>query len=673
MRSIFGRGSIVIFMLVAAATAPSTLAQTTTQTGVDIYPAAFFNDARPYTAMDMINRLPGFSFDGGDQSRGFSGSAGNVLIDGQRPTDKTDGLSTVLSRIVAADVDHIEVIRGSAPGIDMQGKTVVANVVRKKGDTSSLVVEAQENLFADGHTVPGGLAEYSSQIGDQSYQASVRRDPFYNDTAGKGSFDVIDSMNTLTRTPLQTYGDGGNVALNGAVKSPLAGGSFGANLTLQQNYFDNGSFYNYPAAEEILTGNSQNRNAEIGANYEYKIGNSTLDAILLQNLAHSTGISTTSQLGQTSLSTSINDTGESIGRLTLRYPFLDWLTVEGGGEEAYNYLNGQSGYVQNGSSVSLPSSSVKVAETRGEVFGQVTWKIRTDLTLEVALRTEFSTISETGDVDASRSFFYPKPRALLSWDLSGASQLRFRAENVVGQLNFYDFVSSANLTTNTVVAGNPQVQPDQRWQYEADYEYHFWDKGALTLALLHQDISNSLDYLPVSGPGYIYNVNGNIGNAHANQISANLALPLDKIDISGGILSGSATFRDSTVQDPTTDLPRRISGEYPNTISVNFTQDLPAWKSNWSVYFYNNGENDYYLFSEIDHYDRTPTFGANWSYSPLADLRLFFQADNIFGVRNTSLRDIYSGPRDVSGLSSQQIEIDEGKPKFYFSIRKSFN
>src|SRR3954468_6710729 len=96
------------------------LAQDQTQT----YAPEFFAAAQPATAMDMIARLPGFAFDGGDGSRGFSGNSGNVLIDGQRPTSKTDNLSSVLSRIVAADVARIEVIHGSAPGIDMQGKAV---------------------------------------------------------------------------------------------------------------------------------------------------------------------------------------------------------------------------------------------------------------------------------------------------------------------------------------------------------------------------------------------------------------------------------------------------------------------------------------------------------------------------------------------------------------------
>src|SRR5256885_1794863 len=101
--------------------------------------------------MDMIRRLPGFSFDAGESARGFAGTAGNVLIDGQRPTSKTDSLDSIIGRIPAADVERIELIRGGAPGIDMQGRAVVANIVRKKTESTRIVVDLSDNIFFDGH------------------------------------------------------------------------------------------------------------------------------------------------------------------------------------------------------------------------------------------------------------------------------------------------------------------------------------------------------------------------------------------------------------------------------------------------------------------------------------------------------------------------------------------
>ena len=86
------------FAAVLAAAVPAIAlaqAQPVTQ-GVISYPPAYFAEQRPSTALDMVQRLPGFSIDGGDDVRGFEGAAGNILIDGARPTSKTDDIEEIL-------------------------------------------------------------------------------------------------------------------------------------------------------------------------------------------------------------------------------------------------------------------------------------------------------------------------------------------------------------------------------------------------------------------------------------------------------------------------------------------------------------------------------------------------------------------------------------------------
>src|SRR5262249_37899233 len=97
------------------------------------YDAEDFASQNPKTALDMIHWLPGFTFSAGDATvRGFTAAAGNVLIDGAPPTDKQFTLDQALQRIPAGLVDHIEVIRGGAHGMDMLGQSVIANIVRRK-------------------------------------------------------------------------------------------------------------------------------------------------------------------------------------------------------------------------------------------------------------------------------------------------------------------------------------------------------------------------------------------------------------------------------------------------------------------------------------------------------------------------------------------------------------
>src|SRR5690606_35946833 len=75
--------------------------------GVLVYPPEFVAAARPNTALDMVQRLPGFSIDQSNQVRGFSGAVGNVLIDGARPASKNEQLSDILGRIPAGQVERI--------------------------------------------------------------------------------------------------------------------------------------------------------------------------------------------------------------------------------------------------------------------------------------------------------------------------------------------------------------------------------------------------------------------------------------------------------------------------------------------------------------------------------------------------------------------------------------
>src|SRR5690606_18732924 len=135
-------------------------------------------------------------------------------------------------------------------------------------------------------------------------------------------------------------------------------------------------------------------------------------------------------------SASVRDTSESIARIALRTPLSDNVTVEGGVEGAYNSLSGEALLTVDGVRVPVPSSQVEVNEKRAELFGQMTWQIRDDLTLDAGLRAEYSTIAQPGSPVPPRSLFYPKPRAMLAWAPDSNSQLRLRAEREVGQLNF---------------------------------------------------------------------------------------------------------------------------------------------------------------------------------------------------------------------------------------------
>ena len=81
-----------------------------------VYDAAFFAQFAPRTAFDIVEHVPGFQLDlGSTQSatgsvdvRGFAGTAGNVVINGSRPSTKSETVDVTLQRIPAQRVVRVE-------------------------------------------------------------------------------------------------------------------------------------------------------------------------------------------------------------------------------------------------------------------------------------------------------------------------------------------------------------------------------------------------------------------------------------------------------------------------------------------------------------------------------------------------------------------------------------
>ena len=120
-----------------AAAQPAQSAATGPQTRTTTYDRAYFDPFAPRTALDIARRVPGFTLDLGSTQtatgsvdvRGFAGVAGNVVINGARPSSKAESLETLLARIPAQRIVRIEVAPGDIYGSDYAGKSQVLNVI----------------------------------------------------------------------------------------------------------------------------------------------------------------------------------------------------------------------------------------------------------------------------------------------------------------------------------------------------------------------------------------------------------------------------------------------------------------------------------------------------------------------------------------------------------------
>jgi len=647
----------------------------TAQPGVLVYDAAFFADARPNTAFDMIRRVPGFIFDAGASARGYAGTAGNVLVDGERPTTKTDSLDQILLRIPASDVDHVELIRGGAPGIDMQGQTVVVNIVRKKNDSTQIVATAEDTIFEDGHMAPYASLEFTRHSGPRLYEGSVSIVNNWDDSTGIGRHDVFDADGNLVEHDIaRSHGLGVGVAAKGAATTPLFGGEFKANMTLQDSPFISRLTYDSPLLHQLFIDRSRNNTAELGLHWKEANGTTEIETLVLQRLGRATDKSIADDTVTLQDFRSASTSGETIARGTLRYLPFSGLTFEGGGEAVYNFLDGQTSFSINGVPVELPSANARVEEQRGEIFGQGTWKLSDDWVLEAGVRFEASRISESGDTKLSREFFYPKPRAVLTWSPDRETQIRFRYERAVGQLDFNNFIASSDLASTGVTAGNANLRPDQRTQYELSAERHFWDKGAVVVTLLHEQIKDAVDFVPVTTPTSVFDAPGNIGSGTNDEINVAVTLPLDRIGLTNGLLRSVSNWRFSDVRDPTTGVRRVISSERPQDISVRLSQDINSLKSTWGLLYFNGWTEDSFRLEQTRQRRVIPPYvGVYWEYKPTPAWSIHVEADNILRYIYDDVRRNYAGPRNLFPLSNIDEYRTRSQPTLDIQLRHTFN
>jgi outer membrane receptor protein involved in Fe transport len=665
-------------MAQAAAVAPVTAPAV--QTGVISYPPAFFAEQHPGTALDMVGRLPGFSVDSGSGARGYEASAGNVLIDGRRPATKTDNLQEILKRLPASSVERIDVIRGGAPGIDMQGKSVIANIIRKKGSTFRGLLAVANNYNADDGRDAGAMrAEASGGFRDIKWEFGSYYGKSLDDGSGDGpGLHIFADGRPNSTSQIDSEGDDLSGQVTGAVESPLFGGTARVNGRWARDKFK------YNETDYLLTPTlglassyeaDRTRETELGLNYTRDFGDKwNLELVGLRHPRTLTIDNISGDLATGDRFQLDRHTVETIGRGVTKYRPSDKLSLEFGAEDAVNTLDSDTAVTSAGVAIPLPAAMVKVKEDRAEGFTKAVWRPNGQWTVDAGLRYERSRITSKGDVVLAKTLTYLKPRVTVIWQPTGDTQLRLRAEREVGQLNFDDFVASANFNTATgVTAGNPDINPEQAWVGEVALEQRFWKDGLITAAYRHYRVKDAIDRGPVFTPdGDVFDQPENIGRGAKDEVSLGLSLPLERLGLKHGLLKGDLTKRWTHVTDPTTGERREFSNVKPLEWNAYFSQDLPKWNASWGVDFYGAFRRSYYRFNLIED-QKLRTFVRPYAeWRPRPDLNIRFEWENFANraFRNTDR--VFPGPRSQPGRPDVfDRDIDNGA-MYYVRIRKTF-
>jgi hypothetical protein len=638
------------------------------QRGVLVFTPDFFAAQRPNTALDMVNRVPGFSIDNGSGARGFEGAVGNVLINNNRPASKNDSGSNVLGRTLANQVERIELIRGGAPGIDMQGYSVVVNVILKTTDSRQSILTWNAMLFEGGHDIYGGSYQFTQNKGDRSWGVTLSDGMGSSDSNGVGRSVRRNAAGDVIRDErFENDGWGGGQGIRGNYTGPLFGGKLEGTARYGLNDYQNWTELSSPTSLRRSDYAEDGDSGELGLTWTRTLNPRwTLETRLIHEFSSFDSVSGSNEtLNGTAAPEqqfkSNGDSSESILRALVRHERSPALTIEAGAEIAYNMLDVNQAFTIGGVGVPLPSASVKVEETRGEAFSKATWRINPKLTLEGGVRLEASTISQSGDADQEKSFFFAKPRLLATWTPMADNQLRFRFERELGQLDFGDFAASAELDDGTVFGGNVDLEPEQRWISELSYERRFWGEGVVSIGYRHDRIIDVIDRLPLPGG---LSATGNIGDGTLDQLSLNVVVPLDKVGISGARFTFRNDWNKTSVTDPTTGEDRRISGVRPSQANVGFQQDITSWKTQWGINWLPRlGQATYdpdqtFAWRGADYLEAFVEYKPSPTLSLRAQLNLwddFTQQRTVYATRN---------PRTVAFVEERSID-----PRTFISLR----
>lgn len=651
-----------------------------------VYQANFFTAYSPTTALDMVRRVPGFAIEEVDgEVRGFSGAAGNVVFNGARASSKSDALSAQLARIPAARVLRIEVAPGDVFGSDFAGRSQVLNVITTKAGGIDGNVKAALTRIHDGRATPNLEAAVVVRSGASTFNLSAetgRRGQTENgfDEVRRASDAVLlerrDKTNVITEhfpaiAASWAHDGGENKAAH--LNLRYAPGHF----TLQQ--FNHVTPASGPQRDDRLTQDSHPTRYEIGGDVTRPLAGGALKFVALANRrerddfdAYYTRLNDAVVGGFEQATTSRYD--EVLGRLSWTRSNLAGFAFELGSEVAYNKLNNATNLFVLGPNgardpIDLPIDRATVDELRSESYVNLGRQLTPALRLDTTLAFEVSKLTVSGDTSAERSLRFFKPGMTLDWKAGGGWHVQASLRRQVAQLNFYDFISAAELANDRVNGGNANLRPQRTWEARLTVERPILGKGQVRLEAGHDWASDLQDRI-LTPDGF--DAPGNIGSGTRKFLQGTFDAPLDPLGLKGTRLKLTGGWQEHSVRDPLTGQMRPWSGFRPAwNFSAELRRDAAKWSYGLSVF--REAPSTVYRIGEIDRFFNSGPFGIAFvEYRP--DKRTTFRLDveNVFDVAGQRRRTFYDPDRRQLLPSAIEFRQRDAHPAFTLSINRTF-
>lgn len=612
------------------------------------FEAEFFAAFAPRTALDMVERVPGFSIDEGEERRGFSGAQSNILINGERPASKQN-IEDVLGRIPAGDIVRIELIRGAGAGASST-QTMRVNVVRRGGGGEG-IWELEMTRARDGRVSPSGEASWSGQRGAFEYGFSAAYDSEHLAVRGdRTDFDALGAVDErrVERVPANER----EMRLAGEASFPWAGGALSLNAQISRIELDEREraelFDPADASVGAIRNDLEERDevGELGVSYRRELGSwrGELGAVInrrqFNSFETSAELDALGALDEGAQQSVRIESGETILRGALRRNLGEAWRVEFGAEVALNTLEQRLALAEDDGSgpapVILPSANVRVEEERAEGSVMLAGSLGSRWTLEAGTSVETSVLTQSGDANQDTELTYWKPSVQISRALGADDQVRLRFYRDVGQLDFEDFVSAADISSSIVDGGNPDLRPETSWRLELAGDWRFGEDAALGITLYRWWVEDVLDIAPVGPPGDEVDAPGNIGEADVYGARMSLAMPIAMLP--GAEVRVDAVAQTSEATDPVTGERRSVSGFDESALVIAFRHDITRLESAWGVEFEREREASSYRLDRIEDEQDADELTLWIETTAFADVKLRAWVSNLNNSEDTRRR-----------------------------------
>jgi len=649
-----------------------------------VYEAAFFAPFSPANALQIIQRVPGFTLDEGDtEVRGFSQAAGNVVINGRRPSLKSETLETVLARIPARRVLRIEIASGEQFGADYVGKPQVVNVVLSEESGIAGTAEGTVRREYTGSLVPEGSVSALIRRGPSTFNLSAELD---NDETSEIGYDRLLALPSgleeelrlkfnrireptakLTASWSLEESDVRSAHLNASLTS----GTFRLNQTNHVIPREDAE------RDDVLSQHYYGRTIELGGDVTRPLLGGGIKLVGLATRRYRDRDDLSLLVAQEGLLGGVSQNqkdwrDESLMRLVWnRTNLLGW-SVEAGVEGAINRLNSHVELFDIDANdeavrVDLPLDDAVVKEYRGEAFLNLGRNLTPALRLDLGLNYEASRLTVSGDVSARRSLRFLKPRATLDWR-GGAWHAQFSAKRTVAQLNFDDFISFVEIATDRVNGGNADLQPQRAWELLASADRTILGDGRIKLDIGYDFVEKVQDRVPTPEG---YDAPGNLGSGSRFSAVGNLDLPLARMGFKGGRLSLYGSYVKTSVRDPYT-LTRRPFSDYSLFyFTAELRQDLGSFA--WSLSAEGSTTSTAYRRDELDVYrGMMPIVNAYVEYRPAQDWTITLGAQNLLDVTASRDRRFFLPDRTTPEPYLEELRVRNLHVTPYLTIKHSF-